>query len=74
MKLQILVNDKIVDRIDRLAAYVGQSRSSICASILAKALPEWESIMKPGEVEGDICDVPGYEQMMIEIFGECSDE
>lgn len=74
MKLQILVNDKIVDRIDRLAAYVGQSRSSICASILAKALPEWESIMKPGEVEGDICDVPGYEQMMIEIIGECSDE
>ena len=44
MKLQVLVNDDITKRLDKLADYIGCSRSSLCASILVKALPEWEEI------------------------------
>lgn len=45
MKLQVLVNDSVCERIDKLADFIGCSRSSICATIIVKALPEWESCL-----------------------------
>lgn len=44
MKLQVLVSEELAERIDKLAEYIGASRSSVCASIIAKAVPEWEEI------------------------------
>lgn len=46
MKVQILMNDDIVKRIDTLADKLGTNRSAICLSIIAKALPDWEEIVK----------------------------
>lgn len=42
MKLQVMVSDELVDRIDKLCEYIGSTRSSVCASIIALALPDWE--------------------------------
>lgn len=44
MKLQVLVSEELTDRIDKLCNYIGSSRSSVCAAIIAKAIPEWEDI------------------------------
>lgn len=43
-KLQVMVSDELLKRIDELSAYIGASRSSVCASIIAQSLPEWEKI------------------------------
>jgi predicted DNA-binding protein len=42
MKLQVMVSDELAERIDKLCEYIGSTRSSVCASIIALALPEWE--------------------------------
>ena len=42
LKLQVMVSDELAERIDRLCEYLGASRSSVCASIIGLALPEWE--------------------------------
>ena len=44
MKLQVMVSDELAERIDKLCGYIGSTRSSVCASILALALPEWEKL------------------------------
>ena len=43
-KLQVMVSDDLLKRIDELCAYIGAPRSSVCASIIAQSLPEWEKI------------------------------
>lgn len=58
MKLQVLVSDDMVARIDKLAEYIGTSRSSLCATIIGKSLPEWESCYYSTEE---------YEQLKIQV-------
>lgn len=41
-KMQVMVSEDLLERIDKLCDYIGSSRSSVCASIIALALPEWE--------------------------------
>lgn len=64
MKLQVMVNDDLVKRIDRLADYIGTSRSALCASIIVKSLPEWENILTSEEVQTNTLDE--YEQLKIQ--------
>lgn len=42
MKLQVMVSDAFVERLDRCARELGQSRSAFCAFLLATALADWE--------------------------------
>ena len=63
MKLQVLVSDEMTDRLDKLAKYIGSSRSSVCGAIIAKSLPEWEKIY----YSDDSLEVPiDYEQLKIQ--------
>lgn len=64
MKLQIMVSDELAERIDRLCEYIGSSRSSVCASIIGLALPEWESIYTPSQDSKDT--QVEYEQLKIQ--------
>lgn len=64
MKLQILVSDELTERIDKLAKYVGVSRSSICCTIIAKALPEWEELHYSDNTSSDTHIE--YEQLKIQ--------
>lgn len=66
MKLQVLVNDELVKRIDKLADYVGTSRSSLCAAIIVKSLPEWEKVYK--DYEDLVSNENENEQLKIEDF------
>lgn len=43
-RIQVIMSDDLLVRIDDLAEFIGTSRSSLCASIIALALPEWEKI------------------------------
>lgn len=63
MKLQVMVSEDLAERIDRLCDFIGSSRSSVCASIIALALPEWEKTY----VKEDSKDTqPEYEQLKIQ--------
>lgn len=53
MKLQVMVSDELAERIDKLCVYIGSSRSSVCASILALALPDWEKSYFPNDDSQD---------------------
>lgn len=64
MKLQVLVNDSVCQRIDKLADFIGCSRSSICATIIVKALPEWESCLNEEVTEEDLQSI---EQLQLNI-------
>lgn len=64
MKLQVLVGEDLVARIDKLADYIGTSRSSLCATIIGKALPEWESCYYTNNVPNDANEE--YEQIKIQ--------
>ena len=64
MKLQIMVSDELAERIDKLCDYIGSSRSSVCAAIIVRALPEWESIYTPSEDSKDT--QIEYEQLKIQ--------
>lgn len=64
MKLQVLVNDSVCKRIDKLADFIGCSRSSICATIIVKALPEWESYLNE-EVSQE--DLQSIDQLQFDI-------
>lgn len=65
MKLQVLINDDLVKRIDKLADYIGTSRSSLCAAIIVKALPEWEQVYQEYE---KMVESEKMEQLKIEDF------
>lgn len=65
MKLQVMVNDDLVKRIDKLADYIGTSRSSLCAAIIVKALPEWEQVYQEYE---KMVESETMEQLKIEDF------
>lgn len=65
MKLQVMVNDDLVKRIDKLADYIGTSRSSLCAAIIVKSLPEWEQVYQEYE---KMVDSETMEQLKIEEF------
>jgi predicted transcriptional regulator len=65
MKLQVLVNDDLVKRIDKLADYIGTSRSSLCATMIVKALPEWEQVYQEHE---KLIEEETNEQLKIEDF------
>lgn len=43
-RIQVIMSDDLLVRIDDLAEFIGTSRSSLCASIIALGLPEWEKI------------------------------
>ena len=58
MKLQVLISDELTERLDKLAKYVGSSRSAVCGAIIVKSLPEWEKIYntEPDYCEPDYCE------------------
>lgn len=64
MKLQVLVNDDLTPRLDKLAKFIGVSRSALCASIIVKSLPEWEEVYTSKDVSTDT--QIEYEQLKIQ--------
>ena len=64
MKLQVMVSDELAERIDKLCEYIGSTRSSVCASILALALPDWEKSYYPNDDSNDT-EIE-YEQLKIQ--------
>lgn len=65
MKLQVLVSEDLASRIDRLSDYIGSSRSSVCAAIIAKSISEWEEIYF-SSVEESTNTQSEYEQLKIQ--------
>lgn len=63
MKLQVLVSEELVARIDKVAKIYGTSRSSLCASIIGYHLPEWEKSYKD-EIQA-LENNADYEQLKI---------
>ena len=63
MKLQVNVNDCLCDRIDRVCASTGLTRSGLCAAIIALYLPEWERKMSIPSIESESDSI---EQLTIE--------
>lgn len=43
MKLQVIVSDDMVKRVDILASSLGLSRSSFCAMLIAQGVAKFES-------------------------------
>lgn len=64
MRLQVMVSDELAERIDKLCEYIGSTRSSVCASILALALPDWEKSYYPNDDSNDT--LIEYEQLKIQ--------
>lgn len=54
MKLQVMVSDDLLERVDKLCAYIGASRSSVCAAIIAKSISEWEEIYYSPSVSQEV--------------------
>lgn len=55
-KVQVMVSDDLLKRLDNLCDYIGSSRSSVCAAMIALSLPDWEKSHLPNgyqEVEED---------------------
>ena len=49
MKLQVMVSDDFVERLDKCAKELGVSRSAFCAMLLASALRDWEEVRRERE-------------------------
>lgn len=65
MKLQVLVSDELVTRIDKVAKIYGTSRSSLCASIIGFHLPDWEKAYKEELASLEDLQKP-YEQLKLQ--------
>ena len=64
MRLQVMVSEELAERIDKLASFIGSTRSSVCASIIALALPDWEKCYFPDSESQDT--QIEYEQLKIQ--------
>lgn len=64
MRLQVMVSDELAERIDKLCTFIGGTRSAVCASIIALALPEWEKLYCLDDLSQDAQNE--YEQLKIQ--------